>query len=138
MSSSREDLSGTWQGLYSYSDGRESVSFVVVMIDTGGSLGGTIHERVTFEDGSRGSLYATFSGQRRGSRATFVKTYDGTCGWEHSVGYEGAVNEDGTEITGQWELKNEWGLAVGAFLMMRASSKEDAEIRRVAQPVGTS
>ena len=138
MDSSRDDLSGTWQGLYSYTDGREPVAFVAVLIDAAGSLGGTTHERFDFVDGHQGYQYATLSGQRTGSGVTFVKTYDGSGEWVHSVDYDGAVNEDGTEITGQWQVQDEGGLGIGPFLMMRANSKEDAVIRRARQPVSES
>ena len=33
MDDCRHDLSGTWQGLYSYVDSREPVAFVAVLID---------------------------------------------------------------------------------------------------------
>ena len=56
MDASRDDLSGRWQGLYSYADAREPVAFVAVVIDSAGSLGGTTHERSTAEDGGQGYL----------------------------------------------------------------------------------
>src|SRR5262245_16731853 len=92
MDHSREDLSGTWQGLYSYPEAYEPVAFVAVLIDASGSLSGTTHERCSFENIPGGYLYATLSGRHAGSAVTFVKTYDGTGGWEHSVDYEGTVN----------------------------------------------
>lgn len=138
MDLGRDDLSGTWQGLYSYSDGRESVAFVAVVIDAAGSLGGTTHERCGAGEAPGGYLYATLRGRRAGSTVTFAKTYDGTGGWEHSVGYDGTINEDGTEITGQWRVDGEWGMWTGPFLMMRAGGKEEAAIRRALQPVEES
>ena len=138
MDFGRDDLSGTWQGLYSYNDSREPVAFVAVVIDAAGSLGGTTHERCAAGEAPGGYLYATLSGQRAGSTVTFVKTYDGTGGWEHSVGYDGTINEDGTEITGQWQVHDEWGAWTGPFLMMRASGKEDAVVRKALQPVEDS
>ncbi len=132
------DLSGTWQGRYSYFDAREPVAFVAVVIDAAGMLGGTIHERCTEGDAAGNYLYATLSGQQTGSAVTFVKTYDGTGGWKHSVGYEGTVNEDGTEITGHWQVQDEWGVWTGPFLMMRANGIEDAVIRKAMQPADGS
>jgi hypothetical protein len=136
MDLGRDDLSGTWQGLYSYTDGREPVAFVAVVIDAAGSLGGTTHER--YGEAPGGYLYATLSGRRDGSAVTLVKTYDGTAGWEHSVDYDGTINEDGTEITGQWRVHDEWAASTGPFLMMRASGKEEAVIRKALQPVEES
>ena len=78
---------------------------------------------------------ATLSGRHAASTATFVKTYDGTGGWEHSVSYEGTINEDGSEITGQWHVQDEWGVWTGPILMMRANNKEDAVVRKALQPV---
>jgi hypothetical protein len=138
MDLGRDDLSGTWQGLYSYTDGRESVAFVAVVIDAAGSLGGTTHERCGAGEAPGGYLYATLSGRRAGSAVTLVKTYDGTGGWEHSVSYDGTINEDGTEITGQWRVHDEWAASSGPFLMMRASGKEEAVIRKALQPVEES
>lgn len=135
MDGDQDDLSGTWQGLYSYPGGHEPTSFVAVVIDAAASISGTTHERCGFQEVPGGFLYATLRGQRAGSTVTFVKTYDGTGGWEHSVDYEGTINEDGTEITGKWRVQGVWS---GPFLMMRANSKEDAVVRKALQPVGES
>ena len=108
MTDCRPDLSGTWQGRYSYLDQREPVAFVAVMIDVVGSLGGTIHERCGEGEATGDTLYATLRGRHSGSTVTFIKTYDGsTGGWKHSVDYEGTINEDATEITGNWQVRDE-------------------------------
>jgi hypothetical protein len=135
MDDDGRDLSGTWQGLYSYPDTYDPVPFVAVVIDASGTFSGTTHERCSFENVPGGYLYATLSGQCAGSTVTFVKTYDGTGGWEHTVDYEGTINEDGTEITGQWHVRGVWS---GPFLMMRANSKEDAVVRKALQPANDS
>ena len=135
MDDGRHDLSGTWQGLYSYRDARQPVAFVAVLIDAAGSLGGTTHERRREDEAAGGYLYATLSGLHAASTVTFVKTYDGTGGWEHSVIYEGTINEDGTEITGLWQVQDAW---TGPFLMMRANNKEDSVVRRALQPADES
>jgi hypothetical protein len=135
MDDDRHDLSGTWQGLFSYPETYDPVPFVAVVIDVEGTFSGTTHERCSFEDIPGGDLYATLSGRCVGSTVTFAKTYDGTGGWDHTVDYEGAVNEDGTEITGQWHVRDVWS---GPFLMMRANSKEDAVVRKALQPASGS
>ncbi|SEP47707.1 hypothetical protein SAMN02990966_06880 [Rhodospirillales bacterium URHD0017] len=135
MNDDRQDLSGIWQGLYSYPDDYERVAFVAVVIDTGGTLSGTTHERCSFQKAPGEYLYARLSGRRVDSTVTFVKTYDGTGGRDHSVDYEGTINEDATEISGQWHLPGQWS---GPFLVMRANSKEDAVVRRSLQPVDES
>lgn len=108
---------------------------MTIVIDSGGSFGGSTHERHPLSDVPGGYLYATLRGQRAGSAVTFVKTYDGSAGWHHSVDYDGTINEDSTEITGQWRIS---GMLSGPFLMMRANGKEDAVIRKALQPVGSS
>jgi hypothetical protein len=138
MTDRRHDLSGTWQGRYSYFGPREPVGFVAVVIDVVGSLGGTIHERCSEGEATGDHLYATLSGRHTGSAVTFVKTYDGTGGWKHSVDYEGTINEDGTEITGHWQVRDEWGVWTGPFLMIRANGKEDAVIGKAVQPADAS
>lgn len=50
MDSNREDLSGTWQGLYSYPDGHYPTSFVAVVIDAVASISGTTPERCGFQE----------------------------------------------------------------------------------------
>ena len=138
MEDRQHDLSGTWQGRYSYFGPGEPVAFVAVVIDAAGSLGGTTHERCSDGEAPGGYLYATLSGRHAGSAVTFIKTYDGTGGWSHSVDYEGTINEDGTAISGRWRLQDEWGAGTGPFLMMRASGKEDAVVRKALQPADTS
>ena len=71
---SERDLTGIWQGLYSYPRGGEHVSFTATMIEFGGALHGTTHE------GGSGSipgpLGAGLSGRRLGRDVSFVKRYD--------------------------------------------------------------
>ena len=42
MPKDARNLTGVWQGLYTYPNG-ESVSFVATLIDSGGALSGSIH-----------------------------------------------------------------------------------------------
>ena len=84
-----------------------------------------------------GLLYATIEGHRDGAGVFFIKTYDGTGGWTHSVTYEGRLNSDGTEIEGRWTTSG-WS---GKFLMLRptekdASAEGEATERSAAEPVG--
>lgn len=138
MDDRKHDLSGTWQGRYSYPDLREPVAFVAIVIDAAGGLGGTTHERCSEGEAPGGYLYATLSGQHANSAVAFIKTYDGTGGWTHSVDYDGTINEDGTEITGHWRVQDKWGAWTGPFLMMRASAEEDAVVRKASQPADAS
>ncbi len=112
---SDRNLTGVWNGLYTYQDGR-STSFVATLIDTGGSLTGTTHE-----PGARGgaTLYASVAGSCRDAIVTFTKTYDRPDrDHRNPVLYEGALNSDGTEIEGRWTIIRVWS---GKFLMIRSA-----------------
>jgi hypothetical protein len=43
MGAVAQNLTGVWQGLYTYPNG-ESASFVATLIDNGGALSGSTHE----------------------------------------------------------------------------------------------
>ena len=43
MATDAQNLTGVWQGLYTYPNS-ESVSFVATLIDSGGALSGSTHE----------------------------------------------------------------------------------------------
>jgi len=126
------NLGGAWNGLYFYAGYPEPVSFVALLIDVGSHFSGSIHEYEGIISEQRILLYASVDGEREGSRVSFLKTYDGTGGWKHTVRYEGALNGDATEIAGQWHV----GGGSGAFIMTRAGAVEEAEIRKAVEPIG--
>jgi hypothetical protein len=128
-------LTGLWNGLFSYPRRYDPTQFVAILIQSGSSLSGTTHESCAIEGIFGGVLYATLQGQRDGSVVTFVKTYDGTGGWTHSVKYEGVLNDVGTEIEGNWRVPGVWS---GKFLMVRSSAEEESIVRRAYEPVGLS
>jgi len=115
MQSEAENLTGVWQGLYTYSDGW-SVSFVATLIESGQALSGTIHEPRTYGPGAGETLYATLVGQRSGNVVSFVKTYQNAGTGYGSVNYEGSLNAERTEIEGRWTIP---GYSSGKFLMIR-------------------
>ena len=114
------NLTGVWNGLYSYSTGL-SVSFVATLIDSGSTLSGATHEPNVMKTGPGSTLYALLSGGRSASAISFVKTYD-EAGTSHyyPVSYEGVLNADATEIEGRWRIGS--GTA-GKFLMIRSEGK---------------
>jgi len=114
-----ENLTGVWNGLYTYSHG-ESVSFVATLIDSGGSFSGSIHEPSSFRGGT---IYAMFAGARQGNAVSFLKRYEKGAGPQYvaSVQYEGVLNGDATEIEGRWTI-GAVGLS-GKFLMIRSAGK---------------
>jgi len=115
MQANAEDLTGVWNGLYSYADGR-SVTFVATLIEHGSALSGATHEPCSF--GRVRTLYATLTGSRQGRAVTFRKTYDSAVPGYHVVDYAGTLNAEATEIEGRWTIAGAWS---GKFMMIRES-----------------
>jgi len=121
------DLTGIWNGLYTYPDGR-STSFVATLIETGGTLSGTTHEPSTRATRSGATLFASLSGLRRGSAVSFTKTYDQADVFHQSpILYDGALNGEATEIEGRWTIVGVWS---GKFLMIRSPGQEAKASRK--------
>jgi len=115
-----QNLTGVWNGLYTYADGR-STSFVATLIEAGGSLTGTTHEASTRAGSTGVTLFASVAGSRRDSSVMFTKTYQQADEFHGSpVLYEGALNADATEIEGRWTIVKVWS---GKFLMIRSPGK---------------
>jgi len=126
------NLTGIWNGLYTYPHGR-STSFVATLIETAGSLSGTTHEPSTSGDAAGTTLLAALSGSRCDSAVTFTKRYDPPGPSTFSpVVYEGALNADGTEIEGRWIIAQVWS---GKFLMIRSTGQEMAVTRKAVERV---
>lgn len=116
----KRNLTGVWNGLFTYRDGR-STSFVATLIESGGSLSGTTHEPGT-AGASGAMLFATLAGARGDSAVTFTKTYDKPDLFHRSpIRYEGALNGEGTEIEGRWTIMRFWS---GKFLMVRSPGQK--------------
>jgi hypothetical protein len=124
----KSNLTGIWHGLYSYPVQALPVYFVATIIAAGGYVSGSTHEAVKGSRGAPLTVFAGLDGSRRGSSIEFVKTYDGTGGWKHSVRYEGTLNSEGTEIEGFWTLSSGW---IGRFLMIRSSGMTEEIARNV-------
>jgi hypothetical protein len=116
----KTNLTGIWQGLYSYPQTRAPVSFTATLLESGAWLSGSVHETTQDEWGDWFEACSTLLGKRAQSAVTFTKTYDGLCGWNHSVSYEGVVSVDATEIEGRWSIP---GTLSGRFLMMRPEGR---------------
>src|SRR5262249_36207915 len=115
MKAEAQNLTGVWNGLYSYPDGR-SVTFVATLIDSGNVLSGSTHEPGVGGGCPSGTLFATLMGSRSGSAVTFRKTYEAADSRWGSVNYDGRLNADATEIEGRWTIPGVWS---GKFLMIR-------------------
>lgn len=126
---SRDNLTGCWEGLYTYARCGYAAAFGATLIDTPGWLTGTTHE-ICSDGPENGALLCAFlEGHRSEGRVSFVKTYDGSATYYSSpVHYEGAINADGTEIEGVWRISPD---CTGRFLMVR-SGRTSIEEKREA------
>jgi hypothetical protein len=125
-------LTGIWNGLYTYPDGR-STSFVATLIEAGGALSGTTHEQSTLPSSPSATLFANLTGARRGCAVTFTKTYDAHDLMHRSpILYEGTLNADATEIEGRWTIVSVWS---GKFLMIRPAGEEVKAARKALERI---
>ncbi len=99
-------LSSRWQGSYSYPNNNPVVPFNLELQVNGSAFNGRTTEPATFGKGSSPNLYGNVRGNIQGSSVSFVKTYDGTNGVNHSVQYEGSVSADGSTMSGTWRVKD--------------------------------
>ncbi len=74
------NLTGIWQGLYSYPRAFAPVSFTATLLESGSWLSGSIHEVAEDETGVQVEVYATLLGTRADQDIDFTKTYDGAQG----------------------------------------------------------
>lgn len=126
---SAASLTGIWQGIYSYNDGRDDAPFVATLLDLGGAISGTTHEPCPTGASSSGLAFAEISGRREGSAVIFSKTYDGTSGLDHTVLYEGTLSSDAVEIEGTWTIP---GGSVGRFMMIRGGGRKESAALEMA------
>lgn len=121
MTKDSRNLTGAWFGSFGYlGTGQEDVSFIAALEEVDGAVSGTTSEPNSIGDGSD-HLSAVISGARDGGEVTFVKMYDGASDAAHSVAYAGTINDDGTRISGFWQLES-WS---GGFEMNRTQIQEE-------------
>ncbi|MBO9712849.1 hypothetical protein [Sphingomonas sp.] len=122
------DLSGVWYGRYAATTRSETNSFIAQIEDREGALSGVISEPDT--TGYAEIRRALVSGRCDGSSIRFVKQYQGPA-LVHAVLYAGTVNEDATEISGQWVIVR----STGSFVMQREkfAAEELADEREVEE-----
>lgn len=125
------NLTGVWQGLYTYPAQYGSVSFTATLIETESHVSGSTHEPCVVGDCPSETLYATLLGRRQDSAVAFTKTYDVAAGSVYgTVEYEGTLSGDATEIEGRWKVSSGWS---GKFLMIRSAGKAVARTRKKLQ-----
>jgi hypothetical protein len=131
MSEKTQSLTGVWHGLYSYDVAMAPVYFVATLMSGQGWISGTSHEAANEIVGQALTLFAALEGSLEGTKVAFVKTYDGTGGWSHSVPYSGTLSPDATEIEGTWQIiETGYMPFTGRFLMIRSNGASEAVVRQ--------
>ncbi len=131
MSDANANLTGVWQGLYSFAVAMAPVAFTATLLENGAWVSGSVHE-VAYDDTGAVEVFATLLGTREGASVSFTKTYDGSAGWNHDVVYAGTVSDDGTEIEGTWNIPGVWS---GKFLMIRSQGPREAQLRQAFEDI---
>ena len=118
-----DSLTGVWDGSY-VQPGTGMVTFLATLIETGGTLGGSVTEPCGRPGCPSRGHNASIDGHRSGSVVSFVKRYEpNDCGYD-TVSYEGVVNAEATEIDGRWTIP---GIAFsGTFLMVRSTGPAES------------
>ena len=128
------DLSGSWQGLFSYPSerGREPVAFSAEITESTGWLDGEAQEEATAGAVVGQIISASLRGRRSERSVSFLKLYDGAHRGYDTVCYEGEVSVDGNEIDGHWTIPGSWS---GRFLMIRSGEVATAVAAEETQRV---
>lgn len=113
------DVTGVWYGRYLGDLDPQDNSFIAVLEESGGEVGGTITE--PDDSGQFDIRRATVSGRRNGAGLRFIKQYDGRGGWDHKVFYAGSIDDQGTVVNGTWRV--DW--LRGRFTMQREKFVEE-------------
>ena len=126
MNRAAMDLSGHWEGIFSYPRALPPTPFTVTIREHGNLLSGE-----TTEPGQGGdTLFGLIEGHRAGASVSFVKTYDD----HHAkpIHYAGTLNEESTEITGEWRIPGNWS---GTFIMVREARQQAKIERKVGETI---
>lgn len=122
MGAGSHDLTGKWDGVFSYPNVPEAgptTPFLATISDMGGVIKGEVIE--PHETGG-GTAHSTILGQRIGTSVHFSKNYH-DAGWEYqaTVEYFGTLSDDGDTIVGEWRIKH-WR---GPFEMVRETTRSE-------------
>ena len=121
------NLTGVWQGLFTYPAIFRAGRFTATVIETSSWLSGSTSE--IWPEGPRAgeTVLAMLSGRRTESSVVFTKTYEGPGEPNHSVSYEGTLTDDCMEIEGRWFIPGAWA---GRFLMIRSGGRSVEAARK--------
>lgn len=115
-----QNVTGVWYGRYfAASVEVEDNSFIAHLDEVAGEVSGTITE--PDNSGMEDIRRAFVDGNRAGSRLRFMKQYDPAGSLAHSVAYAGTINDDGTEVTGEWRFSGYHG----SFVMNREAFRAE-------------
>jgi hypothetical protein len=114
------NLTGVWQGLFSYPSMYRAAAFTATLIESGSRLTGSTTEIAVGGPRDGMAVSAFLSGRRTGSHVAFTKQYEGPELPNHAVEYEGTLAEDFMEIDGRWFIPGSWA---GRFLMIRSDGR---------------
>ena len=117
---SNENLTGVWQGLFTYPAHRRAGNFTAMLIETGASLTGSTSEIWLSPPRAGETILAMLLGRRHDHAVRFTKTYEGPERPNHSIEYEGHLTDDHLEIEGRWFIPGNWA---GRFLMIRSGGR---------------
>lgn len=131
-----ENLTGVWQGLFTYPRVLRAGNFSATLIETASHLSGSTSEVWTTGGPRAGeTVLAMLAGSRSGMSVHFTKTYEGPLRPNHSVEYEGTLTEDFLEIEGRWFIPGSWA---GRFLMIRSGGRPVEAAREAFERAGAS
>lgn len=123
-------LEGVWAGSYHYpeTNDRAPVKFWMIVVEANREFTGFVKEPNTFGKGNDPWLHAVLKGpyDRRAREVMFIKTYDGTSDIDHDVTYRGRMAGEATELTGTWQIKEDWG---GKFSARKLTPREWGTLR---------
>ncbi|WP_086651943.1 hypothetical protein [Acetobacter cibinongensis] len=126
-----QNLSGLWQGQFSYPRTFQAEFFTASLLEQAGMLSGTITEKAVNQADVSGVFLAYVNGQHDGATVHFLKRYESATR-THTVHYTGQVNSDSTEISGVWSIPGNWS---GPFLMVRAQPEQQRAVHRQTEQV---
>lgn len=113
----RCNLSGRWQGQFSYDDGgRAPASFRAELNEVSGLLRGRVDDAASLTDRLGRPIPAVVEGRRDERAIRFFKRYISATARYRPIEYHGEVDESGRRIAGRWLVRER---SAGDFVMTR-------------------